>query len=61
MVKDLFLKYLQFEKRYSIHTLSSYETDLEQYLIFCKKNYGKQIEICTDHHLIRKWIVELMN
>ncbi|MFC2120236.1 tyrosine-type recombinase/integrase [Bacteroidota bacterium] len=60
MVKNLFLKYLQFEKRYSIHTLSSYETDLEQYIIFCKKNYGKQIEINTDHHLIRKWVVELI-
>ena len=59
MVKELFLKYLQFEKRYSIHTLSSYETDLDQYLIFCNSN-EKHNEINEDHHLIRKWIVELI-
>jgi integrase/recombinase XerC len=56
-----FLKYLEFEKRYSFHTLKSYDTDLKQFNDFCIKQSGgfKPAEI--NHRLIRTWIVELVD
>ncbi|MCK4466116.1 MAG: site-specific integrase, partial [Bacteroidales bacterium] len=33
--KESFLKYLTFEKRYSPHTVRSYENDLNQFYDFC--------------------------
>lgn len=60
MHKESFLKYLKFEKRYSNHTLSSYETDLDQYIDFCMKQNDFNKDINTNHYLIRKWIVELI-
>ena len=34
MHKNNFLKYIEFEKRYSKHTLTSYNTDLTQFFNF---------------------------
>lgn len=50
-----FLKYLKYEKRYSQHTLKSYETDLRQFHIFAKTE-----EIISDHNIIRSWIISLV-
>ena len=36
-----FLDYLQFEKRYSRHTLIAYQTDLEQFFLFLKDQYDE--------------------
>ncbi|NLA25390.1 MAG: site-specific integrase, partial [Bacteroidales bacterium] len=36
---DLFLKYLQQEKRYSPHTISAYQTDLTQFSTFLFDEY----------------------
>jgi len=59
MHKKAFLKYLQFEKRYSSHTICSYETDLEQFGIFCN-SVIKDFDITkADHRIIRSWIVHL--
>ncbi|MEM1408292.1 MAG: site-specific integrase, partial [Bacteroidota bacterium] len=30
-MQETFLKYLQFEKRYSAHTIKSYQNDLSQF------------------------------
>jgi integrase/recombinase XerC len=56
--KELFIEYLRFEKRYSRHTILSYENDLSQYLDFAQ-NTGIQDEI-PDAKTIRMWIVEQM-
>ncbi|HNY62604.1 MAG TPA: tyrosine recombinase [Bacteroidales bacterium] len=57
---DPFLKYLQFEKRASKHTLISYRTDLIQFFEFLKEHFElteiKEIEL--DH--IRNWIFFLI-
>ncbi len=54
-----FLQYIQYIKHYSPHTLRSYRKDLEQFFIFC--NFEEESdESAIDHHLIRNWIVELM-
>ena len=62
MFLDRFIQYIKFEKRYSPHTVSAYQSDLEQFIRFL--NYPEEIithpsEIT--HHLIRNWMVELMN
>jgi len=60
MIK-LFLKYLQTEKRYSKHTVSSYAIDLgqfETYLDLFHENFTMQ---SADHQLIRAWIVSLID
>lgn len=60
MYKDLFLKYLQFEKRVSVNTLRSYENDLSQFISFVNDN-NESIEIHkTNEKVIRAWIVSLM-
>ncbi len=55
-----FFNYLQFEKRYSAHTLTSYRNDLTGFIDFLQDKYdGIPIqEACHIH--IRSWMVELM-
>jgi len=55
-----FLDHLRFEKRFSPHTLTSYETDLRQLQEFLKREYdGMAIEEST-HEVLRSWIVEMV-
>ena len=45
-----FLEYLKFEKRASAHTITSYETDLKQFLEFQKEHFTIQnLEIGRAH------------
>lgn len=56
-----FLKYLQFEKRFSPLTVKSYENDLAQFFMYLEAQYGKtELEDIT-HFFIRSWIVSLMD
>lgn len=55
-----FLRHLQFERRYSTHTLTSYQTDLEQFFEFLDKTYQvKDVKEIT-HFYVRSWIVSLI-
>ncbi|MBU0696695.1 MAG: site-specific integrase, partial [Bacteroidetes bacterium] len=59
MFLEQYLKYLQYEKRYSQHTLIAYKKDLSQYYQFLKSSEN---EILTaNHHTIRSWMVNLMD
>jgi integrase/recombinase XerC len=61
MNRDKFIKYLQFEKRYSSHTIRSYDIDLKQYFTFCKEKYNCQDDFIPANHLyIRNWIISLL-
>ena len=53
---EKFLKYLQFEKRYSLHTITSYSTDLSQFQQFLSKEYKVNNVNDIHHKLIRSWI-----
>ncbi len=55
---DTFLKYLQYEKRYSPRTLISYKTDLRQFEAFLKKEFESKPED-ANYGMIRGWIVSL--
>lgn len=54
-----FLDYLKFEKRYSAHTIISYQTDLTAFFLYLHKNFGKHPISEITHTLIRSWLAEL--
>ena len=58
LYKDDFLSYLRFEKRYSPHTVVSYDNDLKQFHDFCILSGSENFEL--DSNLIRLWIVSLL-
>lgn len=59
---DLFLKYLQYEKRFSVHTISSYKTDLEQFNRFYISHFPDLLTSTeVNHKEIRKWVVFLLD
>jgi len=60
MFKDKFIDYIQFEKRYSSNTIIAYNKDLEQFLHFVNEKYNIGEIAGIDHHIVRSWIVELM-
>jgi integrase/recombinase XerC len=68
MFLERFIKYIQFEKRYSPHTVLAYRSDLEQFINFLNNPQNEQpapAPVITHpsqitHHLIRNWMVEMM-
>ena len=58
--KESFLDYLQFEKRYSGHTILSYRTDLEQFKTFLAEAAGEVEMTTADFKIIRSWVVHMM-
>ncbi len=59
MMLDKFLDYLQFEKRYSPHTITSYKKDLEDFSHFYLKTESSEDISKADKKIIRNFIVEL--
>lgn len=55
-----FLKYLQFEKRVSPHTLLAYETDLTQFEFFLRETFPDDTVAQADYGLVRAWIIQLV-
>ncbi len=57
---ELFFKYLQYEKRYSPHTLTSYHTDLGQFAQYLDQVYQITDPAEADHTIIRSWLLTLV-
>lgn len=57
---ELFFKYLQYEKRYSPHTLTSYHTDLGQFALYLEQVYQITDAAEADHTIIRSWLLTLV-
>ena len=57
---ESFLKYLQFEKRVSRHTVLAYKTDLEQFSIFILILFPTPNQRQLIMALIRSWIIHLV-
>ena len=55
-----FLKYLQYEKRFSAHTIDAYKVDLEQFSAFLQNQYEIVEPAIIQHIHIRSWAVSLM-
>lgn len=59
MFIERFTRYLQFEKRFSAHTVTAYQQDLNQFSDFLVP-LELSIPVVTHQH-VRSWIVELMD
>jgi integrase/recombinase XerC len=57
---DEFLDFLRYEKRFSPHTVTSYQTDLTQFASYLQEEYEVQEPAQATHPLIRGWVVSLM-
>lgn len=61
MHKEKFLHYLLHEKRYSQHTIKSYETDLQQFFLFLADKFQVSSPEKVTFQLVRSWIATLLN
>lgn len=59
-MKERFLAYIQFEKRYSSLTVTAYRTDLEQFFGYLSQSYQTDDITCADHLIIRSWLVSMV-
>jgi len=61
MFKNKFITYLSSEKRFSEHTIISYSTDLDQFLIFLSEEYQISNEISDiSFQIVRSWIASML-
>jgi integrase/recombinase XerC len=59
--KLAFSNYLQLEKKYSLHTVNGYGTDLLVFEAFIKKEFDQEDLIEVNYSQIRSWIVSLVD
>jgi len=59
MLKDQYIDYLRFEKRYSAHTIQAYHSDLDDFGKFLSQQYLVSEPLQADHTLIRSWLISL--
>lgn len=55
-----FIDYLQYEKRYSSHTVQAYKTDLEYFKAFLDRLHDQVALANISHFDIRSWVVALL-
>ncbi|SEO45389.1 tyrosine-type recombinase/integrase [Mucilaginibacter sp. OK283] len=69
MFLERFIQYIKFEKRYSPHTVSAYQSDLDQFMLFLN-NPGDAIVVPEPiithpnqitYHDIRNWMVSMID
>jgi integrase/recombinase XerC len=58
---ELFLSHLKYEKRFSPHTITAYQNDLSQFILFGGTLIDNFCIEEADYHLIRQWIVSMMD
>ncbi|MET0394080.1 MAG: tyrosine-type recombinase/integrase [Chitinophagaceae bacterium] len=54
-----FFDYLKYEKRYSRHTLISYETDLRAFFAYLHRQFGPMPLAAITHTFVRSWLAVL--
>ena len=59
-MKERFLAYIRFEKRYSENTVTAYGKDLDQFFIFLREQFGTEDPSVVTHSMIRSWLASLM-
>lgn len=59
---EKFLRYIKFEKRFSPHTITSYEKDLNQFITFITDKYDLTSETLSEvrHFHVRSWVIALL-
>lgn len=56
---NAFLAYLQFEKRYSVHTITAYSNDLIQFFDFIATQYDGMDYTAITGTLVRSWLASM--
>lgn len=56
---DKFIRYIQTEKRFSIHTVNAYKRDMEQFLSYIDNQYESDDLLSVDSFKLRSFIVFL--
>jgi len=56
---NAFLGYLQFEKRYSLHTITAYSNDLVQFFDFIESQYDKVPLTQISGSMVRTWLASM--
>lgn len=56
---NFFIEYLQFERRYSQHTIISYRNDLEQFFAFLASQYDSPPIADITAGFVRSWLAEM--
>jgi integrase/recombinase XerC len=54
-----FIDYLKFQKRYSAHTIRSYQDDLLQFFDFIEREFGTTPLRQINHNYVRSWLASL--
>lgn len=60
MTIQSFLQYIRYEKRFSQHTVTAYQHDLEQFSEFLKTTFETENAVEVNHSMIRSWMVSLL-
>lgn len=55
---DQFLRYLQFEKRYSAHTVRAYADDLRDFFVWLDKSFGDTAIEGISSPMVRSWLAD---
>lgn len=61
MLNQSFFRYLEFEKRFSKHTIVAYQNDLEQFALYIQTQFELDELDHLSHTFIRSWIVSMMD
>lgn len=56
---DRFVRYIQTEKRFSLHTVRAYRKDLEQFSDYVSKKYDLEDILLVDNPIVRSYIIDL--
>ena len=54
-----FIDYLKYEKRYSVHTLTSYQTDIIDFIDFLETKFGGVSLKEVTHTYVRSWLASI--
>lgn len=55
-----FQKYIDSEKRFSAHTVTSYTTDLNQFILFLSREYKIEQVTEVSFQIVRSWVASLL-
>jgi len=56
-----YIDYLEYEKRYSQHTISAYKKDIIQFFDYIQDQFEVDIESEVNEQMIRSWLAQLMD
>ena len=59
-IKESFLQYIRTEKRYSRHTVTSYNNDLDQFFSWLERERPGAVAAGVTHGDVRGWMVSLL-